>query len=61
MIIVHGTDCVDFSEINYGNLRIPLMKWFIEKSIEMLEYEPTTNVDEGVRKFVEWYKSQSYE
>ena len=28
----------------------------IEKSIEMLGYEPTTNVDEGVRKFVDWYK-----
>ena len=34
-IIVHGTDCVDFSEINYGNLRIPLMKWFIEKSYQL--------------------------
>ena len=28
----------------------------IEKSIEMLGYKPTTNVDVGIKKFVEWYK-----
>ena len=27
-IVVHGTDCVSFPEINYGNLRSPLMRFF---------------------------------
>ena len=31
-IVVHGTDCVSFPEINYGNLRKPLMRWFTRKS-----------------------------
>ena len=29
----------------------------IEKSIEMLGYRPTTNVDIGIKKFLEWYKN----
>ena len=33
-IVVHGTDCVSFPEINYGNLRNPLMSWFIKKSYQ---------------------------
>lgn len=33
-IVVHGTDCVDFPEIQYGNLRIPLMRWFTKKSYQ---------------------------
>jgi glycosyltransferase involved in cell wall biosynthesis len=36
-IIVHGTDCVDFPEISYGNLRIPLMKWFTKKSYQLAD------------------------
>ena len=28
----------------------------IDKSLEMLGYKPTTNVDVGIQKFVEWYK-----
>ena len=28
----------------------------IDKSIEMLSYKPTTNVDIGVEKFIAWYK-----
>ena len=28
----------------------------INKSTDMLEYKPTTNIDVGIRKFVEWYK-----
>jgi UDP-glucuronate 4-epimerase len=27
----------------------------IDKSLEMLRYKPTTNVDVGINKFVEWY------
>jgi len=28
----------------------------IDKSMEMIRYEPTTNVDVGIRKFIEWFK-----
>jgi UDP-glucuronate 4-epimerase len=27
----------------------------IDKSIEMLNYKPTTNVDVGIKKFIDWY------
>ena len=33
-IVVHGTDCVSFPEINYGNLRSPLMRYFTQKSYQ---------------------------
>lgn len=33
-IILHGTDCAAIPELNYGSLRIPLLKWFCEKSYE---------------------------
>tara|TARA_B100000902_G_scaffold33428_2_gene40089 strand:- start:7245 stop:8276 length:1032 start_codon:yes stop_codon:yes gene_type:complete len=60
-IVVHGTDCVDFSEINYGNLRKPLMKWFTKVSYkfadiilpvsESLVYTENTYYCEKVLKF----------
>ena len=34
-IVVHGTDCVSFPEINYGNLRSSLMSWFTKKSYQL--------------------------
>ena len=33
-IVVHGTDCVSFPEINYGNLRKPLLRYFTKKSYQ---------------------------
>ena len=36
-IVVHGTDCVYFPEINYGNLRIALMRWFTKKSYQLAD------------------------
>jgi len=33
-IILHGTDCVSFSKLNYGMLRKPLPKYFIKKSYQ---------------------------
>ncbi len=36
-IIVHGTDCVSFPMIGYGNLRIPLMRWFTKKSYQIAD------------------------
>ena len=35
VIVVHGTDCVSFPEINYGNLRSSLMSWFTKKSYQL--------------------------
>ena len=29
----------------------------IQKSIEMLNYKPTTNIDVGIKEFINWYKS----
>ena len=29
----------------------------INKSVEMFGYKPTTNVDVGIRKFIDWYKT----
>ena len=36
-IVVHGTDCVDFKDINYGSLRKPFLKWFIKKSLQLTD------------------------
>jgi len=33
-IVVHGTDCVSFSEIQYGNLRSVLLRFIIGKSLQ---------------------------
>ena len=33
-IVVHGTDCVSFPEINYGNLRSPILSYIIKKSLQ---------------------------
>ncbi len=33
-IVLHGTDCAAIPELNYGSLRIPLLKWFCKKSYE---------------------------
>jgi len=45
---------IDFQPMQPGD--VPESFADIEKSIEMLGYKPTTNVDVGIRKFVEWYK-----
>lgn len=34
-IILHGTDCAAIPALNYGSLRIPLLKWFCEKSYQL--------------------------
>jgi glycosyltransferase involved in cell wall biosynthesis len=33
-IILHGTDCAAIAELDYGSLRIPLLRWFCMKSYE---------------------------
>ena len=29
----------------------------IDKSIKMLKYKPTTNVDIGIKKLINWYRT----
>ena len=36
-IVVHGTDCVDFSQIGYGNLRLPRMRFFIKYTYKLVD------------------------
>ena len=36
-IIVHGTDCVSFTEISYGNLRNPIMRFFISNTYNLVD------------------------
>ncbi|ERM84247.1 hypothetical protein P872_15810 [Rhodonellum psychrophilum GCM71 = DSM 17998] len=33
-IVLHGTDCASIPELNYGSLRIPILKWVCKKSYE---------------------------
>lgn len=33
-IILHGTDCASIPSLNYGSLRIPLLRWFCKMSYE---------------------------
>lgn len=33
-IVLHGTDCASIPDLNYGSLRIPVLKWFCQKSYE---------------------------
>jgi glycosyltransferase involved in cell wall biosynthesis len=34
-IILHGSDCVSFKEINYGSLRKPILRFILKKSYEL--------------------------
>ena len=45
---------IDFQPMQPGD--IPESFADIDRSVEMLEYKPTTNVDVGIRKFIEWFK-----
>ncbi|NUM32603.1 MAG: glycosyltransferase family 4 protein [Bacteroidetes bacterium] len=66
LIILGGSDCSSFPEINYGNYRKPLLGWFTAKSIEMAdiispvhekmifyryEYENFSNKNQGFEAF----------
>ena len=46
---------IDFQPMQPGDVEESFAD--INKSKEMLEYKPRTNVDVGIRKFVKWYKS----
>ena len=44
---------IDFQTMQPGDVKESFAD--IDKSIKMLGYEPTTNVDVGIENFVEWY------
>ena len=48
---------IDFQPMQPGDVKESFAD--IDKSIEMLRYQPMTNVDSGIKKFVEWYKEYS--
>ena len=45
---------VDFQPMQPGD--VPESFADITKSEEMLGFKPTTNVDDGISKFIDWYK-----
>ena len=52
-IIGEKTD-VNFLPMQPGD--VPESFADINKSIDMLNYKPTTNVDVGIKKLIKWYK-----
>ncbi len=60
-IVVHGTDCVDFPQINYGSLRLFQMRFFIKNTYKLVDfilpvsksllYTENTYYDTNVLKF----------
>ena len=45
---------IDFQPMQLGDVKESFAD--IDKSIEMLEYQPKTNVELGIKKFIDWYK-----
>ena len=46
---------IDFQPMQPGD--VPDSFADIDKSIEMLNYRPTTNINEGIPRFIDWYKN----
>ncbi len=40
-----------------GYVGIPLAIRFIEKSIEKLDYNPKIDIEQGIPRFIDWYKN----
>jgi UDP-glucuronate 4-epimerase len=45
---------IDFQPMQPGDVKESFAD--IDKSIEILNYKPTTNVDVGIKNFIKWYK-----
>jgi UDP-glucuronate 4-epimerase len=45
---------IDFQPMQLGD--VPESFADIDKSVKMLGYKPTTNIDVGIKKFIKWYK-----
>ena len=39
-----------------GYAGLPLAIRFIEKSIEKLDYNPKIDIEQGIPRFIDWYK-----
>ena len=46
---------IDFQPMQPGD--VPESFADNKKSTEMLNYQPTTNIDEGIPRFIDWYKN----
>ena len=60
MIALIERDLGKKAEINFLPIQpgdVPESFADIEKSVEMLDFNPTTNIDTGIKRFIEWYKN----
>jgi len=48
---------IDFQPMQPGDVQKTFAD--IERSTELLEYKPTTSIQDGIPKFIEWYKEYS--
>ena len=46
---------IDFQPMQPGDVSESFAE--IKKSTELLNYQPTTNIKEGIPKFIDWYKN----
>jgi len=46
---------IEFQPMQMGDVKESFAN--IDKSIEMLNYKPSVNIEEGIKKFIDWYKS----
>ena len=44
---------IDFLSMQPGDVKESFAD--IDKSIEMLDYKPKTNIDIGIKEFIDWY------
>jgi UDP-glucuronate 4-epimerase len=49
---------INFSPMQPGDVQESFAD--IEKSIEMLNFSPQTNIDEGIKEFVNWFNRGYY-
>ena len=48
---------IDFHPMQPGDVKESFAD--IDKSIKMLNYKPTINIEIGIREFIKWYKQRS--
>jgi len=46
---------INFLPMQLGD--VPVTYADIDKSIKQLDYNPTTSFNDGIKKFINWYKS----
>ncbi len=58
IIIAGGTDCVSFPSIRYGNFQKKYLKWFTEKSFQLVDI--ISPVDETLIKYTYSYQENDF-